>query len=203
MLAGINMGYSSASFGLEWVAMQHLSSTYDLVTGSALIYYRLSSSERPWSHHTVSDRAIFVGTGLVELALAAGLEAGSPRVVELKLAAPLIISAKGGSRVRVNVNAADAQGHRGFSLSSLDEARNATSGGWILNATGVFAGAEATDREAAAVPLLMEWPPEGAHPLDMADLYARLSARGLDYGPAFQGLTGVWRRGEAIYVEFA
>ena len=184
--------------------MQYVSSTYDLVTGSALISYRLSLSEHPWlAHYKVFDRVVFVGTGLVELALAAGLAAGSPRVVELKLAAPLIISSTGGSRVQVLVQAADAQGRRAFSLHSLDEASSARSGRWILHATGVLAGAEAAGREAAAVPLLKEWPPEGANQLDMSNLYARLSARGLDYGPAFQGLTSIWRLGEAIYVEVA
>ena len=30
-------------------------------------------------------------------------------------------------------------------------------------------------------------------------LYARLSARGLDYGPVFQGLTGAWRLGNVVH----
>jgi Polyketide synthase dehydratase len=82
--------------------MQHLSSTYDLVTGSALISYRLSLSEHPWlAQYKVFDRVNLVGTGFVELARAAGLAIGCPRVVELTLAAPLLISATGGSRVQV------------------------------------------------------------------------------------------------------
>ena len=39
----------------------------------------------------------------------------------------------------------------------------------------------------------------GAAPLDVANLYARLSARGLDYGPAFRGLTAAWRVGHVVY----
>src|SRR5450432_4247860 len=184
--------------------MQHLSSTYDLLTGSALISYRLSQSEHPWlAHHKVFDRVTLVETGLLELALAAGLAVDSPRVVELTLAAPLMISAAGGSQVQVQVHAADAQGRRAFSLQSQDEASCAKSDGWILHAMGVLAGAEAAGREWAAVPLLEEWPPEGSTQLDMSNLYARLGARGLDYGPALQGLTGIWRLGEAIYVEAA
>ena len=34
-------------------------------------------------------------------------------------------------------------------------------------------------------------------------LYARLSAGGLDYGPAFRGLTGAWRLGDVIYGQVA
>src|SRR5471032_996974 len=137
--------------------MQHLSSTYDLLTGSALISYRLSQSEHPWlAHHKVFDRVTLVETGLLELALAAGLAVDSPRVAELTLAAPLMISAAGGSRVQVQVHAADAQGRRAFSLQSQEEASCAKSDGWILHAMGVLAGAEAAGREWAAVPLLEE-----------------------------------------------
>ena len=61
-------------------------------------------------------------------------------------------------QVQVQVQAADAQGRRAFSLHSLDEASSARSGGWILHAMGVLAGAEAAGREAAAVPLLAVTP---------------------------------------------
>jgi len=184
--------------------MMHLSSTYDLLTGSALISYRLSQSEHPWlAHHKVFDRVTLVETGLLELALSAGLAVGSPRVVELTLAAPLMISAAGGSQVQVQVHAADAQGRRAFSLHSFSEASCATPGGRLLHAKGVLAEAEEAGREVAAVPLLEEWPPKATTQLDMSDLYARLRARGRDYAPALQGLTGIWRNCAAIYVEAA
>ena len=178
--------------------MQHLSSTYDLLTGSALISYRLSLSEHPWSaHHEVFDRVSLVGTGVLELALAAGLAVGSPRV--LTLAAPLMISTANGSRVKIQVQVADAQGHRAFSLHSLDESSSTSSGGWILHATGVLAGS----REETPVSLQETWPPEATTQLDISNLYARLTAQGRDCGPALQGLTGVWRRGETLYAEVA
>ncbi|MFX7840647.1 hypothetical protein ABTK39_20080, partial [Acinetobacter baumannii] len=79
------------------VAMQHLSSTYDLLTGSALISYRLSLSEHPWSaHHKVFDRVPLAGTGLLAQALAAELAVGSPRVLKLTLRAPLMVSTVNG-----------------------------------------------------------------------------------------------------------
>src|ERR1700740_932436 len=135
--------------------MQHLSRTYDLATGSALINYRLSLSEHAWlAHHKVFDRVNFVGTGLVELALSAGLAVGCPRVVELTLAAPLKSSANGGLQVQVQVQAADALGRRAFSLHSLDEASSTTQGGRILHAKGVLACAEEAGREAAGAPVL-------------------------------------------------
>ncbi|WP_156175395.1 type I polyketide synthase, partial [Bradyrhizobium sp. LTSP849] len=182
--------------------MQHLSSTYDLLTGSALISYRLSLSENPWSaHHEVFDRVSLVGTGLLELALTAGLAVGSPRVLELTPAAPLMISTASRSRVKIQVQAADAQGHRAFSLHGLDEASGAD--GWILHAMGVLAGAEERGQEESAVPLLEARAPEGTAQLDISTLYTRLSAQGSDCAPALQGLTGAWRCGETIYAEVA
>ena len=48
---------------------------------------------------------------------------------------------------------------------------------------------------------LSVWPPEGATPVDVTDGYQRLAARGYQYGPAFQGLTALWRRGEELFAE--
>ena len=45
------------------------------------------------------------------------------------------------------------------------------------------------------------WPPEGATPVDVTDGYQRLAARGYQYGPAFQGLTALWRRGDEFFAE--
>ena len=40
------------------------------------------------------------------------------------------------------------------------------------------------------------WPPAGAVAVDVAAAYERLAARGYEYGPAFQGLQAMWRRGQ-------
>ena len=40
------------------------------------------------------------------------------------------------------------------------------------------------------------WPPPDAERVPLAGLYRRLAELGYDYGPAFQGLRGLWRRGE-------
>src|ERR1700675_1079577 len=109
--------------------MQNFRHTYDLVTGSATISGRLSLSEHPWlADHKVFDHVILPGTGMVDLALAAGLAVGSPAVLELTLVAPLVVPAKGGLRVQVQVEAADAQGRRALSLHGRDEAAGNGSG---------------------------------------------------------------------------
>ena len=66
----------------------------------------------------------------------------------------------------------------------------------LQTAMGVLAGPE---EAAPAMPLLEDWPPAGATSLEVADLYARLSGRGLDDGPAFQGLKRAWRDGNVVH----
>ncbi|MFG2577366.1 type I polyketide synthase [Streptomyces sp. NPDC048481] len=45
------------------------------------------------------------------------------------------------------------------------------------------------------------WPPAGSEPVDIPELYDRLTARGMDYGPAFRLLHAAWRHGPEIYAE--
>ncbi|MEV0504101.1 SDR family NAD(P)-dependent oxidoreductase, partial [Streptomyces spectabilis] len=47
------------------------------------------------------------------------------------------------------------------------------------------------------------WPPPGAEPVPVTDFYADLAERGYAYGPAFQGLRAVWRRGDEVFAEAA
>src|SRR5262249_44685274 len=69
-----------------------------------LLSGRVSLSEHPWlADHKVFDRVIFPGTGIMELALAAGLAVGSPTVLELTLVVPLAVPARGGLRLQVQV----------------------------------------------------------------------------------------------------
>ncbi|MFE3939735.1 polyketide synthase dehydratase domain-containing protein, partial [Streptomyces goshikiensis] len=45
------------------------------------------------------------------------------------------------------------------------------------------------------------WPPAGATPLPVEDLYAGLADAGLEYGPAFRGVRAAWVTDEATYAE--
>ncbi|MEK8104278.1 polyketide synthase dehydratase domain-containing protein [Micromonospora sp. M12] len=42
------------------------------------------------------------------------------------------------------------------------------------------------------------WPPEGARLVDIAAHYPGMADAGIEYGPAFQGLTEVWRVGDEL-----
>jgi len=162
-------------------------------SGGVVLTGRLSAGSQGWlADHAIGGVVIFPGAGFVEMAIRAGDEVGCSVVEELTLAAPLVIPATGSVAVQVVVDGADESGHRAVSVLSRADAHS----GWALHAEGIVrpGGAEpGTD--------LGAWPPPGATPVDIDGLYQRLAARGYGYGPAFQGLTAVWRRGEEIFAD--
>ena len=96
-------------------------------------------------------------------------------------------------QVQVVVGAAGDSGTRAVSVYSRREESDAE---WVLHAQGTL-GVAAAEPSAD----LSEWPPAGAERVDIVDGYARLAERGHRYGPAFQGLDKVWRRGQEVFAE--
>ncbi|MET7719084.1 type I polyketide synthase, partial [Streptomyces sp. NPDC005407] len=45
------------------------------------------------------------------------------------------------------------------------------------------------------------WPPQGAAAVPVEGVYGLFAEAGFAYGPVFQGLRGVWRRGEEVFAE--
>ncbi|MGC7103121.1 SDR family NAD(P)-dependent oxidoreductase, partial [Amycolatopsis lurida] len=171
--------------------------------GGVLLTGRLSIESQPWlADHAVMGSVLFPGTGFVELALQAGERVGCGVVEELVLEAPLVLSERGGVQVQVVVGDADDSGRRSLSVYTRPEdgAEDALAKLWTRHVTGVLGTrAEAPSFDFTA------WPPAAAEPvsLDIGDFYEKLAGFGLDYGPAFQGLAGVWRRGSEIFAEVA
>ncbi|WP_312847741.1 type I polyketide synthase [Streptomyces sp. WAC 01325] len=164
-------------------------------SGDLVLTGTLSLSAQPWlGQHRVSGTVFFPGTGFLELAVRAGDAAGCGRVDELTVAAPLVLPERGAVQVQVRVDTADEEGRRGIRFHSRP-ARGDTP--WQLHATGAL-----SQDPAAPAPLdTTEWPPAGATEVDVTDIYQRYSRAGLDYGPAFQGLRGVWRLDDDAYAE--
>ena len=73
----------------------------------------------------------------------------------------------------------------------------AADGLWVQNASGVLAQAA----EVAAGFDGSVWPPVGADAVDLSGRYQLMAESGYVYGPVFQGLRGVWRRGEEVFAE--
>ena len=182
--------------GLGLAASEHalLGAVVELPSsGGVMLTGRLSSASQGWlADHAVGGVVIFPGSGFVELAIRAGDEVGCTVVDELMLAAPLVIPATGSVSMQVVVGGADESGNRAVSIYSRGDAHS----GWTLHAEGVVRPGAA---EAGAD--MSSWPPPGATPVDIDGLYDRLAARGYGYGPAFQGLTAMWRRGDEIFAD--
>ncbi|MEU8377366.1 SDR family NAD(P)-dependent oxidoreductase [Micromonospora sp. NPDC048894] len=164
-------------------------------TGGVVLTGRLARTAQPWlADHAVFDTVLVPGTGLVELALRAGDQVGCPVLDELTINAPLVLPTDGGLALRVTVDAADDSGARTLGIwSRPDDATD-----WTRHAEGVLVRQAGADPAAAD---LTEWPPAGAEPVDLDGLYDRLRDHGYGYGPVFQGLRAVWRRGDGDAAE--
>ncbi|RKT54475.1 acyl transferase domain-containing protein [Saccharothrix australiensis] len=171
-----------------WTAVADVPDSEDvLITGS------LSRAGHPWlADHAVGDVALLPGTAFVELAVRAGDQVGCPRVAELTLSAPLVVPDAGTVRLRAVLGGARPDGTRPVTIHS----RLTDGEPWTRHATGVLA-----PPVAPTGPDLTAWPPAGAEPVAVDDLYPDLAAVGLGYGPAFQGVRAAWRRGREVFAE--
>ncbi|MFI1029117.1 SDR family NAD(P)-dependent oxidoreductase [Streptomyces sp. NPDC020951] len=163
-------------------------------SGATVLTGRLSLETQPWlADHAVLGRVIVPGAAFVEMALRAGRELGCQLLDELTVHTPLVLGERTGARIQVVVGDADESGHRTVSVHAQPDG-----GEWIRHADGSLADAPRPMEFEAA-----HWPPEGADEIAVGDVYADLGGRGYDYGPAFQGLTGLWRRGDEVFAEVA
>ncbi|RZD57464.1 short-chain dehydrogenase, partial [Streptomyces albidoflavus] len=165
-------------------------------SGGVVLTGRLSVEAQPWlADHVVLGRVLLPGTGLVELALAAGDAAGSAALEELTLAAPLVLPEDTGLQLRV-VAGPKTDGRRTVAVHSRPE--GAEDAPWTAHAHGFL-----TDAPAGSGETLTEWPPPGADPVPVEHAYEEFRHRGYGYGPVFQGLRAAWRRDDAMFAEVA
>ncbi|MFJ9777859.1 type I polyketide synthase, partial [Kitasatospora sp. NPDC101157] len=157
---------------------------------------RLSVSTHPWlADHAVSGTVFVPGTAYVELAVRAGDQVGCDRIDELTIESPLVLPEQGSVQLQVSVGRPDAQGTRPLSFHSRhgDEP-------WTRHATGRLGLATPTlSAGTAGTAGLTVWPPQDAEEVSIEGLYPHLAEAGFGYGPAFQGLRAVWRRGQEVF----
>ncbi|MFH8953846.1 polyketide synthase dehydratase domain-containing protein, partial [Streptomyces albidoflavus] len=174
------------------------------VTGTAaddgyLFTGRLSLAEQPWlAEHAAFGTVLVPGTGLLELALTAAHHVGAERVEELTLLEPLVLPEDGAVRLQVVVSAPEGEsGRRPVAVFSRPEDAS-DEVAWRQHAAGELAeGAGLSGGDEAAE--LAQWPVAGAEQVSLEGFYDDFAARGLVYGPAFQGLTELWRKGNTAY----
>ncbi|MFE1107870.1 beta-ketoacyl synthase N-terminal-like domain-containing protein [Streptomyces rochei] len=155
-----------------------------------LLAGRIGLRTHPWlADHTMGGVILFPATGFLELAVRAGDQVGCGRVQELTLTTPLGLDPKDAVAVQVRVGPPDASGGRPLGIHCRpDDADDAP---WTQHATGVLTpGEHVVPFESPA------WPPAGADPVDLTGFYERT-----EYGPLFQGLRGVWTRGDEVFAE--
>ncbi|MDY7086243.1 MAG: SDR family NAD(P)-dependent oxidoreductase [Actinomycetota bacterium] len=187
----------TAGLGLDAAVHPLLGAAVTLADGSdVLLTGRLSAAAQPWlTDHRIGGAVLVPATAILELVVRAGDEAGTPHVTDLTLLTPLMLPDEGGVRVQVRVAAPGADGTRAVSLHARPD--RVLDAPWTLHATGALdAAAEIGDASWGTA-----WPPAGAAPVSIEDCYERFE--GFGYGPAFQGLRGVWRDGAQVYAEVA
>ncbi|MEU3778465.1 beta-ketoacyl synthase N-terminal-like domain-containing protein, partial [Streptomyces sp. NPDC032472] len=185
-----SLGITAAAHPLLGAAVSVAGSERLVLTG------RLSLRTHPWlADHAVGETVILPGTGFVELALAAGEQAGCEVLEELTLQAPLVVDRTASTEFQIVVEGPEADGRRTLTVHS-----RTVDADWTRHAEGVLrSGAPATG------PADPVWPPQGATalPVDAESAYARMRDQGYGYGPAFQGLRAAWRRGDELFAEVA
>ncbi len=159
---------------------------------------RLSARTHPWlTDHTVLNTVIVPGTALLELVIRAGDEVGCEVVEELVNEVPLVLPPESGVRLQVTVGGVDGDGQRVVTVHSRPEDAG-PDGAWTRHVSGVLAA----DGKPPSFEFSV-WPPAGTAPVDISGFYDDLVESGYNYGPAFQGLRAVWRRGAELFVEVA
>lgn len=192
-----------------WSTMDHpfLAAGVRLGDGQGCLFSgRISVSATPWlTDHAVGGVAVLPAAAMVEMALAAGSSAGVGWLDELILQAPLLIPEDDVVALQLAIGPAHADGR--CDLRLLSRPVGADADGvvaqqlWVCHATGTLRAP--TDAEMGGPEPVTPWPPADAAPVEVDSMYDRLAEAGLQYGPAFQRLQAVWRRGEELFAEVA
>ncbi|MBF6353222.1 HAD-IIIC family phosphatase [Nocardia higoensis] len=182
-------------------------------SGGVTLTGRISRGQQPWvSEHAGPNTVLLPGASLVEMAVRAGDEVGTPVVRELVLRAPLLVPERDAVRIQVVVGGERDDGGRVVRVYGRED--RDPDPAWTLHAEGMLAEEFATPvgelstvqprsaaefaapesrPETAVGEQSSTWPPEGAVPVDVGELYATLAARGHHYGPLFRAARALWR----------
>ncbi|MEU1345140.1 type I polyketide synthase, partial [Streptomyces sp. NPDC005827] len=173
-----------------------LSAAVPLAGAGVVLTGALGAGTPAWSvDHVVAGTVLLPGTAFVEMVVRAGDEVGCGSVEELTLRAPLALV--GPVTVQVAVGEADTEGRRPVTVHSRP-GPGGPAAEWTLHAEGVLAeggSGAAPDHGLGA------WPPSAARAVPVGGVYDGLAAQGYEYGPAFQGVRALWRRGDEVFAE--
>ncbi|HET8939559.1 MAG TPA: SDR family NAD(P)-dependent oxidoreductase, partial [Polyangiales bacterium] len=179
----------ASALGLTPMTHPWLGASAALADSDGFIFSsRLALARDAWLRdHTVFGSVLMPGTGLLELAWAAAEALELDGVSELTLEQPLVLSDAAATQLQLSVGERDAAGGRSLAIYSRVQA-----GPWLRNASGTLATTTETATDAAFAEL-RDWSFEHAQPVDLAGFYERVAASGIGYGPAFRGLSELYR----------
>nr|WP_265296535.1 type I polyketide synthase [Streptomyces sp. SHP 1-2] len=172
--------------------------------GGLILTGRLSVRSHRWlADHVVLGSVVVPGTAYLDLALHAARLTGCAVVEELDQEAPLVLTGDRAHQIQLVVGADDGTGRRPIAVHSRPDDGDASAEAaeprpWTRHAGGVLgvAGTGGPGWRADGV-----WPPEGAERVSVDDFYEAVAQAGFAYGPSFQGLRAMWRRGEELFGE--
>ena len=173
--------------GLDTTGHPLLGALVVATDGAALEFASLlSTRSHPWlADHLVGGVPWVPGTAIVELVQHAAGLAACARVEQLTLESPLDLTGNRARRLRVRLGDPEEGGTRPVTvLSRWDDAPDLP---WTTHARGTVAPVGA-----AAGADTGPWPPAGAQPLAVDDVYDAFDELGLGYGPTFRGLRAAW-----------
>ena len=209
-----SVGGAGDASAVGQVSVEHplLGAAVALADGEGWLFTgRLSLESHAWlADHVVLGSVLLPGTAFVELVLHVGGRLGCGCVRELTLQEPFVLREGEGAQVQVAVGQPDETGCRTVCVYSRLErdadGELAGDGEWVAHAVGALAPVEspaASQLDGEAGSLAGVWPPTRAVEVGIDGVYDELAGAGLEYGPAFQGLRGVWRYGEEVFAEVA
>ncbi|MCX4098275.1 type I polyketide synthase [Nocardia sp. alder85J] len=179
--------------GLGTLGHPLLAATIPLAAGTGVVATgRVSVAAQPWlADHAMAGNILVPGTAFIEMALRAADLVGATGIGELVLQAPLVLSGTGAD-VQVVVDGAAEP-----SVAIYSRSHDAAGPDWTCHATGNLS----TTESAPPATEFAVWPPRDAVAVEVGDVYEQLAAAGYGYGPAFRGLTAMWRRGAELFAE--
>ncbi|MFF3818617.1 SDR family NAD(P)-dependent oxidoreductase [Streptomyces bluensis] len=170
--------------------------------GDLVLTGTLSRTLHPWLEGSAVDGAVRLpGAALVEAAVHAGDQTGTPHVAELALTEPVTVPDQGALQLQLRIGAPGDDGGRPVWCHTRPA--HEPDAAWTEHAHGRLtpeppAPAPDTTRYAAN-----QWPPPDATELALDDLYDRLADAGVEHGPAARALRAAWRHGDHLYAELA
>ncbi len=196
----------TAGLGLTDVDHPLLGAAVELADDQGLVFTgQLSPRNQSWlADHTVADTILLPGTALLELTLHTAHHTTHTHLTELTLHTPITLHPTTNTQLQIHLTPPHpttthpTATHRTITIHTRPQPTPTNPPQpWTHHATGQLSQTpSATPR-----PRTGQWPPRDAIPVAVEELYDRLADLGLDYGPAFRGVTAAWRHGDDVHAE--